>query len=445
MESLVDRGTWAIDDSIFVRPHGPYGDHDSPAAAEGTQDKLLIDGRFYSDKSPVPAVLMAGEYAVLKWLTGWMATTWPDRFCLAMCLLTSGLAYVWSVWSIDRLGRLLGLPAGVGIGLTASFAVATVAPVYAEYVNNHILLLAVAAALLVVLVQIGGDESAWRRYWLAGFLAGLAYSIDLGAGPAIALGAAGLVAYRGRLPGFFRFVAAAVPCFVLHHSLNYAIGGTFGPANAHVDYLTWPGSPFSAANATGGWTHPTVGHFVAYASSLLVGHKGFLVHNLALFLAVPAALVLVCRRVRETPEIVTAVAWAGLTWLVYAVGSTNSGGLCCSIRWFVPLLAPGYLVLAVLIREMPAYRRDLAVLSIWGGAMTAVMWVGGPWRPRLVPFWWLFLTGALASWGIVRWRFAGRHTQDTGSVSARLADTGTPGQRRDNTSANSFTANRSVA
>jgi hypothetical protein len=444
VESLVDRGTWAIDDSIFVRPNGPYSAGDSPAVEQGTLDKLLINGRFYSDKSPVPAVLMAGEYAVLKAITGWTAASRPARFCLAMCLLTSGLAYIWSIRSIDRLGRLLGLSNLVGLGLTASFALATLAPVYAEHVNNHILLLAVSAALLVELVQISRDAVP-RRFWVAGFLAGLAYTIDLGAGPAITLGAAGLVVYRGRLAGSWRFFAGAAPCVLLHHALNYAIGGTFGPANAHVEYLMWPGSPFTTANATGGWTHPTVGHFIAYSLSLLVGHKGFLVHNLALFLAVPAAVVLVWRRVREVPEVLLAIGWGGLTWLVYAVGSTNSGGLCCSIRWFVPLLAPGYLVLAVLIRELPTRRRDFAALSLWGGAMAVVMWRRGPWMPRLVPFWWVFLAGGLLTWLIVRIRSARIQTHDTGSASARLADTCTPGQRRDSTVASSSTANRSVA
>src|SRR5687768_10760158 len=58
VESLVDRQTLSIDDSLFVR--GPAG----------TRDKLLIDGRFYSDKSPVPAILMAGPYWLWRSLTG---------------------------------------------------------------------------------------------------------------------------------------------------------------------------------------------------------------------------------------------------------------------------------------------------------------------------------------------------------------------------------------
>jgi hypothetical protein len=400
VECLVDHRTWVIDDSIFVRPSAQAGVYraDDPMVVYGTLDKLFIGGHFYSDKSPVPAVFMAGEYAVLKKLTGWTAATRSGRFCWWMCLLTSGLAYVWAVASIDRLGRALQLSPWIALGLTASFAFATVVPVYARHVNNHILLLAVAAALLVELVNS-------PRALLAGALAGLAYTIDLGAGPVIALGAAGLIVHRRGLKGLLAFAAAALPFIALHHALNYMIGGTFGPANANVDYLMWPGSPFNADNATGGWTHQSFGHFLLYGIGLLVGHKGFLIHNLPLLLAVPATAWLAKRQGPLRAVIVMAAVWAVGTWLAYSAASNNSGGQCCSIRWFVPLLAPGYFVLALLLREMPEYRRDFAALSLWGGAMGVVMWQRGPWMQRLVPFWWVYAIGAVATWVLVR-RFA---------------------------------------
>src|SRR5262245_17141109 len=70
VESLVDHHTWAINDSIYVTPdraaQQPYAP-DSVAAQTGTFDKLLIDGRFFSDKSPVPALPMAGVYQLWRW------------------------------------------------------------------------------------------------------------------------------------------------------------------------------------------------------------------------------------------------------------------------------------------------------------------------------------------------------------------------------------------
>jgi hypothetical protein len=78
--------------------------------------------------------------------------------------------------------------------------------------------------------------------------------------------------------------------------------------------------------------------------------------------------------------------------------STNYSGQCCSIRWFVPLLAPAYFALAVLLRDRPAYRADFAILSGWGLVLTAIAWWYGPWIPHLVPGYWPIVGAALATW-----------------------------------------------
>src|SRR5262245_22795956 len=66
-ESLVERGTLAIDDSVFVNPppdvaeRGLLPPEPNPvySLARGTKDKLFIDGRYYSDKPMIPAVVNA--------------------------------------------------------------------------------------------------------------------------------------------------------------------------------------------------------------------------------------------------------------------------------------------------------------------------------------------------------------------------------------------------
>src|SRR5262249_53598710 len=111
VESLVDHGTWAIDDSIFVRAGGssrsPY--RDNALIQNGTLDKLWINGHYYSDKSPVPALLMAGMYEVWKLLTGLTAAASPERFCFVMTLMTSGLAYVAACSTVFLMGCGAGL------------------------------------------------------------------------------------------------------------------------------------------------------------------------------------------------------------------------------------------------------------------------------------------------------------------------------------------------
>jgi hypothetical protein len=419
VEALVDHHTLAIDHSIFVRPPQPSnGDTPTPylpgepLLRSGTLDKLFIDGHYYSDKPAVISLLMAGVYQMWQWCGGPTASMRPDLFCLMMTLATSGLAYVAAIWCMYRLGLAVGLAVGLSAALAASLGLATTALPYSRHVNNHIMLLAVAAALLLALQRLSAAVSQRQApggYLLAwvGTLAGLAYNLDLGTGPMLLMCLSGLLAYRcRRLAPLAVFALAALPWLATHHVINYALGGTIKPVNAVPSYMLWPGCPFSAQNLTGGWNH-TPGHFLLYLAGLLFGKRGFLNHNLPLFLAVPALVVLLRRRRAETAELVFAGCWAGGTWLLYGALSNNYSGLCCSIRWFVPLLAPGYFAMALCLRDYPQWRRAFYILSGWGGVLGALMWWQGPWMTHMVPWFWPINAAALLTLGLDRWRRRG--------------------------------------
>jgi hypothetical protein len=350
---------------------------------------------------------MAAVYQLWQWTTGITAREHPDTFCFGMTLISSGLAYVLAVWCIFRIGGLLGLSFPMSLALTASFALSTVALPYTRHANNHILLLGAASALMLVLLQLG-DESrvgriSWGRLvWLGG-LTGFGYTIDLGAGPVLLVCTLAVVIFRCRRTGGVSvFVLAALPWLALHHWANFVVGGTFGPANSVPEYFRWPGCVFTAETMTGALNHKGVGHFLTYAAALLVGKSGFLCFNLALFVALPAIVVLLRHRTRELPEVLFTGFWCGGTWLAYALTSTNYSGQCCSIRWFVPLLAPAYLVLGVFLRQFPRYRGDFLVLSAWGAVIAALAWSRGPWMQHLLPGYWLVEGAALLSWASYR-------------------------------------------
>jgi hypothetical protein len=398
VECLVDYHTLAIDQSIFVQPAsatasreaGPYPASDSTIWQTGTGDKFFIGGHFYSDKSPVPAVLLAGLYQGLQWSTGLSARQHPAAFCYWITLLTSGVAYVLAVWSVYAMGSLLRLPVLARLALPASFALSTTALTYARQVNNHILLLGLLAPLMLGVLRLAERRS--QRWWYVaglGTLAGLAYTTDLGAGPVFLVCALGLVAYRSRRPGLVAvFIVGFLPWLALHHAINYTVGGTFKPANAVPEYFAWPGCTFDARNMTGAWHHPDIRHFLVYSMALLVGKRGFFGHNLPLFLVLPALFGLLRRRPAERPELLFAACCCGGVWLIYALTSTNYSGACCSIRWFVPLLAPSYYVLALAMRERPGYWPMFLLLSGWGAVLGAIMWTTGPWLRNMVPFYW---------------------------------------------------------
>jgi hypothetical protein len=315
-----------------------------------------------------------------------------------MTLASSGLCYVLAVVAVYVLGGRLRLSPGRRLILSASFALATVALPYARQVNNHILLLAVAAWMVVevaALVEHGGQT--WGRLLRLGFLGGLAYTIDLGTGPVLLL-CTGLlvVVHCRRISPTAAFVLAALPWIALHHALNYAIGGSWRPANAVPEYLAWPGSPFSARNMTGGWAHAGPGSFIPYAASMLFGKRGFIGHNTALFLVFPAAWMQLSEW-RKWPAVAWAAACCGGTWLLYAAASNNSSGQCLSIRWFVPLLAPAYLLLGVWLNRYPRYWIYFMVLSAWGFLQMLRMGQG-PWSANMVPAFWPLQVAALLTW-----------------------------------------------
>jgi hypothetical protein len=148
---------------------------------------------------------------------------------------------------------------------------------------------------------------------------------------------------------------------------------------------------------------------------MLVGKRGFFGHNLPLFLTVPALIVLLRRHREMRREMLWAAGCFIGTWLLYAATSNNSSGQCCTIRWFVPLLAPAYLMLALLLRHYPRYRLDLLVLSAWG-VLLVVLMREGPWMGGMVRFFWPIQAAALGSWALCHY-LRRRNTLDLSPVS----------------------------
>ncbi len=401
VESLIDYHTWAIDQSIFVHvPAYPDGDGPYPDGElqNGTQDKLLIDGRFYTDK-PVPSLLLAGVYQLWRWCGGPTAREAPGWFCWLMVLAGAGLPYVVAAGCIDRMAGVLRLPLAPRLALTASFALATLALPYVRQVNVHIMFLGAIAGIGVGVANLAERSAvSWRSLAVMGSLAGLAFTFDVGTGTPLLLGLVGFVALRCRALGpVLITTAAALPWIALHQAINYAIGGTWRPINMVPEYATWPGSPFTFDILTGSWKH-SLATFLPYSASMLFGKRGFLLHNLPLVLLIPSIILLWRRRPAVRVELLFLVGWCVATWLTYACLSNNSSGVCCSIRWFLPLLVPAYYVLALLLREWPRYLRDFCVLSGWGLVSAGLMWREGPWMAHMVPFYWPLVATALLSW-----------------------------------------------
>ncbi len=237
-------------------------------------------------------------------------------------------------------------------------------------------------------------------------MAGFAYALEQPTGGLLLAAAAVAAAVRLRRPTAVFWVAlAALPWAVLHHAVVYSYAGTLGPPNADPAFFDYPGSLFNADNLTGRWHHAGLGAFAVYAFLMLFGERGFVSSNPTLLLALPAAA-WAARRV----ETVCFGLWAVGVWLVYAALSNNYGGACATIRWFVPLLAPAYYGLALLLRDRPQFRIDFVLLSGWGAVLAGFFWLGGPFSvyyaekycPIFPYFFWPVLAAAMLTWAVRR-------------------------------------------
>src|SRR5262249_42037544 len=160
----------------------------------------------------------------------------------------------------------------------ASLAVGSMALPYARHVNNHIFLLAVACGITLQLTRLAVESREGHvprhRLWVLGTLAGLGYSIDLGVGPALFVAVLAVVGWRCRtLTAVLQFVLFGIPWLLLHHAVNYSVGGTFQPANAVPEYFRWPGCPFTEATLTGGLHGRSVLRTLVYSLELLIGKQ----------------------------------------------------------------------------------------------------------------------------------------------------------------------------
>lgn len=443
VESLITRGTFCIDGSVFLNPPAELFDRGAPPydpsnalLRAGTLDKLLINGRYYSDKPPLVSVPLAAAYRGLMFLGLPPPGERPDVFAWAVCVLLSGTGYAVAVGCMWAVGTRVGVPPAWRIAWLAAFALATVLPAYTRSANNHIAQLGAVAAACALLCRIADRAAEGRTAWLAllgtGFVTGFAYNLDFGIGPPFVAAVLAIVALRTRraLPVLV-CALGAVPCVIAGHAINFAIGGDWlKPLNMNPEYLAWPGSPF-ATTMTGIVRTRYFAQFL-YTLDLLFGKKGFLTHNPPLLLAVTAgALVLLRgaprshggvaahgRPARHRVELIALTAWCVVGWLMYGVLSKNHGGACVSVRWFVPFLVPGFWVLAAVLKERPEFRPDFVALAVWGLALSASAWLVGPWWMRVVPgYWWVF-GGALLTWGAVRWveSRAGRKPPTVGSA-----------------------------
>jgi hypothetical protein len=266
VQSLVEQGTWVIDDSRF---------HQEPGSDYQIIDKVWINEHFYSSKPPVLSFLMAGAYWPLHHLLAYDFDREQDRRFLIWFLtfVFTGLPFLWIAilfriaarWFIeDPFTRLVGLFIILFCNEHLGFA---------QTINNHVPAASLLFTAMILSIGIVHAKLPHTPIWfvLTGLAAGLLPTSDLpGSFFCVLLWLYLIWAYPSRTLAWFTL--GAVPPLALHFGLTYLISGGVIPFYMVAEYYEWPGAYWGlkrAMDAAGDYETKE-----AYFFHLSVGRKG---------------------------------------------------------------------------------------------------------------------------------------------------------------------------
>lgn len=275
VESIVERGTYQLDDSVFIV----------------TVDKIYRDGHFYSHQLPLLATLETPIYWALR-LPGTRFNN-RGRFVMtyAFSLLTNGIALALTIVCLARLLALAGASRPYRDWLAALLVFGTWLLPYGLVTNNHGIAGLLIMLLAYLLLKIEWQGVTGARALAIGLVLGLLITIELL--PVVSFVPLTLI-YIGTRHGAARALAAialgASAPLAAHAIINIGITGDVIPAGFHHELFNYPGTFFDGASLSGGLKHDNWQSAAAYAWSSLFGGKGFFAFSPVLVLGLIAGV-----------------------------------------------------------------------------------------------------------------------------------------------------------
>lgn len=333
IESLVERGTWAIDDSPWFAQ---------------TQDKVFLNGKFYSDKLPLLSWAAAGVYRLVR--QGLNFSLAPDCAARAagcayylLTMLFMGVPASVLILLMFDFARQQNLPLWGAVLATLALGFGTMVLPYSMVLNHH---LSAAASLFAAFYLLVTHANRDKR-WIAGigFFSALAVTLDPLSGIfALALFVLTIMRFRSRAAFF---VLGALPPLLLTAWLDWQMAGTIIPLYLIPGGYDFPGSQFPPTIGGNG----TPDDLAQYAFKMFLGAQGLYAYNPILIFALVGLVIVVLHRTHPLwrEALVAGIAFVLLS-LYLATRTGNLGGVAYGERWFVHAIP---LVMAFLLFAPP--------------------------------------------------------------------------------------------
>lgn len=348
IESVLERGTFIIDDSIFITP-----------------DKGERNGHYYGDKPPLLT------FAAIAW--GRLLKCFGVRFLpggyFRAVYLTNVLTFILSCltgWFFYLgLRRRKRMPEGYRIAMSVLSVASTLVLSYAVTLNNHTLCAAAMMGLILLLERCEGNGITRPRAFLAGVTTGLLLNLEFVTGGVMGL-------------AVFVFVLTSASPRRIENALMYAVGaGLMVIAEAGMNVISY-GSPLPLYLST---HKPSFveKNYLSYAFNILFGFEGFFLYMPALLFA---GFAFTSEQMKRDRVFVCMMASTAAAMFLLAVGTSDFGGWCYGYRFLIPF-APVLLYYAAIYfgRPRPRLKRwHLFRLALFWGVVFSAVGVMNPWN-----------------------------------------------------------------
>ncbi len=317
IESLVDYGTYYIDDSRYVH----------------TIDKKKTGEHFISSKPPLLPTYGAGVYWVYQKLTGQTIAEHEGNVVRTVTFFTSLLAHAVFLVYLYRFclllfHRRLTILVTMAVGCFGYLGVA-----YATAINNHSIGAALALVGLFHAYRAGQGSAGYKDWILSGFWLGINGAVDLTCLAFIPTVGVYLLLRNWR-KALLGYGLATLPGLVSLGGLNFLIMGSFKPAYTNSEVQNFAENYFkhrrSGIDALREPKH-------IYGWNVLLGHHG-------VFSMTPVfcfGLYELVRRIKTRSylhESLVAASVFAAVFYFYIFRTRNYGGWCVGMRWLVPFM-----------------------------------------------------------------------------------------------------------
>ena len=361
VESLVERGTYRLDDSIFI----------------DTLDKIYRDGHYYSHQTPLLATLTAPVYAVLR-LPG---LKFNNRGRLVVTylfsLFTNGVALALTAVLLWHVLGLVNTPEPWRTVLAVVLPLGTWLLPYGIVANNHGISAMLIALAAYALLQMDWHGVTRARVRVLALALGLVAAVELLPVISFVPLAMGYLLTRremnrARWRDFSLLVMAPL---LVQSAINLRITGDLVPAGFHHQLFIYPGSAFTADQLTGNIKHESAAAFAHYTWAALFAGKGFFVFAPVLLLALIAGIIEWRWWARARGTHLVLLGGAMLSLAASLLTTNHYGGGAVGFR-HATYLAPALLVMLlpwVSEKSTPVQRYRFATVVIAGVISAAVM------------------------------------------------------------------------